>query len=111
MMWLNQTVRMQRWLADHLVQPRKPMAKRNEEGSEAQAKLQRGMMFTVLLPKEADSHYAGRGVSLGAADTPIFWYRPKDARKYRVIYADLSVREVDTPPSVPVVPTRSWRRT
>ena len=35
------------------------------------------------------------------ADTPIFWYRPKDAKKYRVIYADLSVREADTPPSVP----------
>ena len=61
-------------------------------------------MFTVLLPKEADAHYAGKGVSLGAADTPIFWYRPKDAKKYRVIYADLSVREADTPPSVPVVP-------
>ena len=104
MMWLNQTVRMQRWLADQLVQPGKPMAKRNEEGSEAQAKLQRGMMFTVLLPKEADAHYAGKGVSLGAADTPIFWYRPKDARKYRVIYADLSVHEVDTPPVAPVAP-------
>jgi hypothetical protein len=48
-------------------------------------------------------HYAGRGVSLGAADTPIFWYRPKDAKTYRVIYADLSVREADTPPSMVVV--------
>ena len=60
-------------------------------------------MFIGLLPKEADSHYAGKGVSLGAADTPIFWYRPKDAKKYRVIYADLSVRDADTPPSVPDV--------
>ena len=68
-------------------------------------------MFTVLLPKEADAHYAGKGVSLGAADTPIFWYRPKDAKKYRVIYADLSVREADTPPSVPVAPDAQWRRT
>ena len=104
MMWLSQTVRTQKWLADHLEQPRKPMAKRSEEGSEAQAKLQRAMMFTTLLPKEADSHYAGRGVSLGATDTPVFWYRPKDAKKYRVIYADLSVHEVDTPPSAPVAP-------
>ena len=100
-MWLSRTVRMHRWLAGHLVQPQKPIAQRNEEGSEAQATLQRGMMFTVLLPKEADSHYAGKGVSLGAADTPIFWYRPKDARKYRVIFADLSVHQVDTPPSAP----------
>jgi hypothetical protein len=34
-------------------------------------------------------------------DTPIFWYRPKDAKTYRIIYADLSVREADAPPSVP----------
>ena len=65
-------------------------------------KLLRGLRFIGLLPKEADAHYAGKGVSLGAADTPIFWYRPKDSKKYRVIYADLSVREADTPPSVPV---------
>ena len=61
------------------------------------------MQFTALLPKEAEWHYAGKGVSLGAADKPIFWYRPKDAKKYRVIYADLSVREAGTPPSVPDV--------
>ena len=68
---------------------------------EAQKELQRGLMFAVVLPPEADAHYAGKGVSLGAADTPIFWYLPKDAEKYRVIYADLSVRDADTPPNVP----------
>ena len=60
----------------------------------------RGLGFVVELPREADAHYAGKGVSLGAPGTPIFWYRPKDAKKYRVIYADLSVREADTPPNV-----------
>jgi hypothetical protein len=64
-------------------------------------KFQPGLIFTASLPKEADSHYAGKGVSLGAADTPIFWYRPKDAKAYRVVYADLSVRDAETPPSVP----------
>lgn len=68
---------------------------------EIQIPLQRGVMFAVLLPADADAHYAGKGVSLGAADQPVFWYRPKDAKKYRVIYADLSVRETDTPPNVP----------
>jgi outer membrane lipoprotein-sorting protein len=60
------------------------------------------------LPPEADAHYAGKGVALGAAGKPIFWYRPKDAKKYRVIYGDLSVRDADAPPSVPnaqAVPT------
>jgi hypothetical protein len=61
----------------------------------------RGLGFVVEQPPEADAHYAGKGVSLGAGDKPIFWYRPKDAKKYRVIYADLSVRDADTPPSVP----------
>jgi outer membrane lipoprotein-sorting protein len=61
----------------------------------------RGLGFVVELPREADAHYAGKGVSLGAADTPIFWYKPKDSKKYRVIYADLSVRDADTPPNVP----------
>ena len=49
---------------------------------------------------QSDWHYAGWGVSLGAADRPIFWHRPKDSKKYRVIYADLSVGDADTPPSV-----------
>ena len=61
----------------------------------------RGFGFAVELPPEADAHYAGKGVSRGAADVPIFWYRPKDGKKYRVIYADLSVREAVRPPSVP----------
>jgi outer membrane lipoprotein-sorting protein len=68
---------------------------------EVQIPLQRGLLFALALPKDADAHYAGKGVSLGAADKPIFWYRPKDAKKYRVIYANLSVRGADAPPSVP----------
>ena len=88
---------------NRLEKGQKPNAKQLQEMMEAQVKLQRGLMFAVQLPKEADSHYAGRGVSLGAAGKPIFWYRPKDAKTYRVIYADLSVREAATPPSMPVV--------
>ena len=68
---------------------------------DAQERVQRGVMFANELPPSADAHYVGKGVSLGAADTPIFWYRPNDAKKYRVIYADLSVRDADAPPSVP----------
>jgi outer membrane lipoprotein-sorting protein len=60
----------------------------------------RGLRFVLALPPDADAHYAGKGVKLGAADKPIFWYRPKDSKRYRVIYADLSVREADTAPSV-----------
>jgi outer membrane lipoprotein-sorting protein len=59
-----------------------------------------GFAFKQFHP-DADAHYAGKGVKLGAADTPIFWYRPKDSKTYRVIYADLSVKEAETPPDVP----------
>jgi len=79
----------------------KPNAKQTREIAEISLKFLPGTMFINKLPPEADAHYAGKGVSLGAADTPIFWYRPKDAKKYRVTYADLSVREADTPPGVP----------
>ncbi len=68
---------------------------------EVQLRLQRGLLFALAkLPPDADAHYAGKGVSFGAADAPIFWYRPKDSKKYRVIFADLSVRDADTPPNV-----------
>ena len=93
---------MKKYTSNSLEKPPEPSAKQEQEVAEAHVRLQRGLKFTSLLPKEADSHYAGRGVSLGAADTPIFWYRPKESKKYRVIYGDLSVRDVDTPPSVPV---------
>jgi len=75
-------------------------AKQADEAAEIELKLQPGVAFANSLPAEADAHYAGKGVVRGKADTPIFWYRPKDAKKYRVIYADLSVREADTPPNV-----------
>jgi hypothetical protein len=101
--WVDEVLSRARWFDADLT-PDKPQAKRDHEEEEAHHKLQRGMMFTVLLSKDSDSHYAGRGVSIGAADTPVFWYRPKDVKKYRVIYADLSVQEADTPPRVPVVP-------
>jgi outer membrane lipoprotein-sorting protein len=52
-----------------------------------------GMMFYNLLSSQNDSHYVGGGVKLGTPDRPIFWYKPTGADKYRVIYADLSVKE------------------
>lgn len=63
-------------------------------------RVQSGLNFAIRLSPNADAHYVGKGVSFGAADTPIFWYRPKDSKNYRVIYADLSVRDSDTPPNV-----------
>ena len=57
-------------------------------------KYQQGMLFYNMLNSQNDSHYDGKGVKLGTPDRPIFWYKPTGAEKYRVIYADLSVKEV-----------------
>ena len=53
-----------------------------------------GIVFVQTLPKETDWHYAGKDAVFGDAETPIFWYRPKNVSTYRVIYADLTVRDV-----------------
>lgn len=60
----------------------------------------RGKIFREMA---SGSHYTGNGVRLGEADKPIFWYRPANASMYRVIYGDLSVREVskDALPATP----------
>ncbi len=62
-----------------------------------------GFMFATQMTPENDFHYAGKGVALGNAQQPICWYRPTGAPNYRVIYGDLSVREV-SPSDLPVPP-------
>jgi hypothetical protein len=52
-----------------------------------------GMMFMQIL-NDMEWHYAGEGVKLGDAETPILWYQPKGSQTYRVIYGDLSVKDV-----------------
>ena len=56
----------------------------------------KGMMFINLLPVQghSDLHYAGKGATYGDHETAVVWYKPKDSDNYRVIYADLSVKEV-----------------
>jgi Ca2+-binding RTX toxin-like protein len=54
----------------------------------------RGITFVQQLPADSDWHYAGNDVTFGAAETPIFWYRPEGAETYRVIYGDMTIDEV-----------------
>jgi hypothetical protein len=53
------------------------------------------MFFQVVLPPASDWHYAGAGVKLGAADVPISWWKPTGSPTYRVVFGDLSVRDLD----------------
>jgi hypothetical protein len=52
------------------------------------------VFFQQLEPSGATWHYVGAGVKLGEAEKAIFWYRPKDSPTCRVIYGDLSVKDV-----------------
>ena len=45
--------------------------------------------------------YLGKGATLGEKDRIIYWYRPKDSSTYRVVYADMSVRDV-APENLPL---------
>ena len=57
-------------------------------------KINRGIMFAHTLPEDCDWRYTGKDVKFGDADTAIFWYRPEGSETYRVIYGDLSVKDV-----------------
>jgi len=65
-----------------------------EEHMQLGTRLARGYMFLHVLAHGGGYEYAGKGVALGDADKPVFWYRPKGSATYRVIYADLSVLDV-----------------
>lgn len=72
-------------------------------------KRMQGVIFYGELTPENDSHYVGGGVKLGTPDRPILWYKPTGSERYRVIYADLSVKEA-TPDEVkgfPQTPEKS----
>jgi hypothetical protein len=62
-----------------------------EEGTQKGMTLAKGMLFEMSLKNQ---QYAGNGVKLGDAETAIFWYLPEGADTYRVIYGDLSVKDV-----------------
>jgi outer membrane lipoprotein-sorting protein len=90
------------WAKSHPKKGADPSEEERQEQLNGMLKFGRGLSFAFeQLPREADAHYAGKGVKIGAALTPVFWYRPSDAKKYRIIDADLSVREAEAAPSVP----------
>ncbi len=90
------------WARSHPRKEGSPSEAERQEQLNEMLKLFRGLSFAFeRLPRAADAHYAGKGVKVGAADTPVFWYRPGDAKTYRIISADLSVREADAAPNVP----------
>ncbi len=54
-------------------------------------KILKGLYFVQEKKADDNWNYAGDGVRLGDADTPICWWIPKDSDSFRVIYGDLSI--------------------
>jgi outer membrane lipoprotein-sorting protein len=64
----------------------------------------RGIEFVnQLTARKCEWAYTGKGVQRADKDTPVFRYRPPGAHNHRVIYADLTVRDVPAgeAPSIP----------
>jgi hypothetical protein len=67
----------------------------DEEKTQLGMTMGRGLLFFQQLdPTGVTWHYAGSGVKLGDASKAVFWYQPKGSQTYRVIYGDLSIKDV-----------------
>lgn len=62
-----------------------------------------GCAFIEQLPEGSDYQYVGEDVQLGDATSAVCWYKPQGSETYRVVYGDLSVRDVK-PEDLPPVP-------
>jgi hypothetical protein len=77
-----------------LVQKVTAMQVSEEKGSQIGMSFAKGMLFHQTLESQGPWTYVGSGVKLGDANTAIFWYQPQGSAKCRVIYGDLSVKDV-----------------
>jgi len=62
-----------------------------------------GTEFVKRLPEGSDWQYVGEDVKLGDASKAVCWYKPEGSETYRVMYGDLSVKNV-TPEDLPPIP-------
>jgi hypothetical protein len=77
-----------------LVQKVTAMQVSEEKGTQIGMSFAKGMLFHQILENQGQWKYAGAGVKLGDASKAIFWYQPQGSATYRVIYGDLSVKDV-----------------
>ena len=82
------------YLADCKKNRKKFVKLQEKERLELAKKLGPGFIFVQLLKAENDWNYVGKNVKLGDAESPVCWYRPDGSETYRVIYGDLSVKDV-----------------
>jgi outer membrane lipoprotein-sorting protein len=77
-----------------LIQKLTAMQVTEEKGTQIGMGFGKGMLFHQILESQGQWKYAGAGVKLGDANTAVFWYQPKGSQTWRVIYGDLSVKDM-----------------
>jgi hypothetical protein len=68
-----------------------------------------GTEFVKALPESSDYQYVGEDVRLGDATRAVCWYKPQGSATYRVVYGDLSVKDVE-PNDLPPIPWLAEQR-
>jgi outer membrane lipoprotein-sorting protein len=66
-----------------------------QEALEEANLLLKGLDFSQSMKVNGDWHYAGAGVKLGDKNAPLCWWKPEGAQKYRILYGDLRVADID----------------
>lgn len=80
--------------------PNATLDRDNPPSQEESDKYLNSVMFVLFgkvqeaMAETTDWHYAGKGVEIGETREAVLWCRPKGSKTYRVIYGDLSVKEV-----------------
>ncbi len=91
-------------LTDEVREKCRADVKRIENWSEEEAhRSTLGCAFIEQLPEGSDYQYVGEDVKLGDATKAVCWWRPPGASSYRVVYGDLSIRDV-APDHLPPIP-------
>ncbi|HEV3260032.1 MAG TPA: hypothetical protein VG013_24400 [Gemmataceae bacterium] len=99
--------RLDDWAAYDKVLPRK----RSKRVADLDLELIQAVVRVAMFVQERkrDYGYEAKGVKLGDAGKIIFWYRPKGADSYRVVYGDLRVESV-TADRLPAKPKQLPKR-
>jgi outer membrane lipoprotein-sorting protein len=71
-----------------------PRTELDEAMKEANVLL-KGLTFSQGLKAQRSWHYAGAGVKLGEKNKPVCWWKPEGSAKYRILYGDLRVTDID----------------
>ncbi len=69
--------------------------KEYQEALTAAGLLLDGLYFSQDMKGNGNWHYAGAGVKLGEKDKPVCWWKPEGSQKYRIVYGDLRVADID----------------